>query len=319
MSSTSIVDADVDEEDSLIGDVVSPTSFASSVTMSTARHQIKVEEMKSAWDFPLIEKMGEKGSLKTQYWKCGWCRSTFKGWNVTKVLCHCTKTTTGKTDIKPCPGRIPNELLMSLIAFRNKKMDISTTKRRHDEAFADGIANDQMSISVALEGSRMRSSNSSNLAHSFSLGINDGGVSASNATKLTSAIAEFVYCKGLSFSSIEGTHFLQILRLAKLVPTTYCPPTRKVLANELLDLSYDNRMEKFMNSLESEADVYGLSLFGDGATVHGMPLMNILASGVHESSAVLAIIDCEFHVVNLSSSLLHIFNCDSPFLVSFFH
>jgi hypothetical protein len=106
-----------------------------------------------------------------------------------------------------------------------------------------------------------------------------------------------VYCKGLSFSSVKGTHFSQILRLAKLVAVAYCPPTRKVLANELLDLSYNNRMEKFMTHLEMDTDVYGLSLFGDSATVHRMPLMNILASGVHEPSAVLTIINCTYGIL----------------------
>jgi hypothetical protein len=52
-----------------------------------------------------------------------------------------------------------------------------------------------------------------------------------------------------------------------------------------------------MTCLEMDADVYGLLLFGDGATVHGMPLMNILASGVHELSAVLAIIDCTYGIL----------------------
>jgi hypothetical protein len=53
-------------------------------------------------------------------------------------------------------------------------------------------------------------------------------------------------------------------------------------------------MNRYMNSLSKEANMYGLSLFGDGATVHRMPLMNILATGVHEPSAVLAIVDCKF-------------------------
>ena len=52
-------------------------------------------------------------------------------------------------------------------------------------------------------------------------------------------------------------------------------------------------MEKYFTDLQIDADVYGLSLFGDSATVHGMPLMNILASGVHEPSAVLAIVECK--------------------------
>jgi hypothetical protein len=291
MSGNSVVAVDVDEENSFGGDVVTPASFASSVTMSTT--QIKFEEIRSAWDFPRVEKSGDKGSIKSQYWKCGWCGSNFKGWNATKVMSHCTKTRGEKTDIKPCSGSIPKELLESLRSLQNRKKGISNLKRQHNEAFADGIANDQLTMSVALEGSRLRSSNSSNLSNHFSSSITQGSVGASNTTKLTSAIAEFVYCKGLSFSSVEGNHFMQILRLAKLVPLSYIPPSRKVLANELLDLSYDNRMEKFMTSLESDADVYGLSLFGDGATVHGMPLMNILASGVHEPSAVLAIVDCK--------------------------
>jgi hypothetical protein len=52
-------------------------------------------------------------------------------------------------------------------------------------------------------------------------------------------------------------------------------------------------MEKYFSDLTIDADVYGLSLFGDGATFHGMPLMNILVSGVHEPSAVLAIVECK--------------------------
>jgi hypothetical protein len=114
--------------------------------------------------------------------------------------------------------------------------------------------------------------------------------------------------------SIEGTHFAQIIKLAKLVPSAYAPPTCKVFANKLLDLSYENRMEKFMSRLEMDADVYGLSLFGDGTTVHGMPLMNILASGVHKPGAVLAIIDCKLAnqfvcFLLLSNSLYNYFFC----------
>jgi hypothetical protein len=42
-----------------------------------------------------------------------------------------------------------------------------------------------------------------------------------------------------------------------------------------------------------------------GATVHGMPLMNILVASVHEPSAVLAIVDCKFvpFVLNLQMNL----------------
>jgi hypothetical protein len=71
-------------------------------------------------------------------------------------------------------------------------------------------------------------------------GDSKGGVESSNATHLTSAIAKFVYCKGLLFSSVEEDHFHPILKLARLVSPAYRPPGRKLLSNNLLDLSYEN-------------------------------------------------------------------------------
>jgi hypothetical protein len=179
------------------------------------------------------------------------------------------------------------------LSIQTHEAAISMMKRLHNEAFTDELSHNQPTMAVALEGSCSCSSNSGSVASHFN-SAQAGGVGASNSTKLTSAIAEYMYCKGLSLLSIEGTHFAQIIKLAKLAPSAFAPPSCKVLANKLLDLSYENRMEKFMPHLEMDADVYGFSLFGDGATVHGMPLMNILASGVHEPSTVLGIIDCNF-------------------------
>ena len=60
-----------------------------------------------------------------------------------------------------------------------------------------------------------------------------------------------------------------------------------------------------MADLDVDADVYGLSLFGDGATVHGMPLMNILASGVGEPCTVLSIAGCKFLFVLILNFIPH--------------
>jgi hypothetical protein len=172
---------------------------------------------------------------------------------------------------------------------------MSSVKRQHSEALSDSIANDQTSIAVAFDIKRKHSSHTGGTAtNPFDVfGDSKGGVESSNATRLTSAIAEFVYCKGLSFSSVEGDHFYQILKLFCLVSPAYRPPGRKLLLNNLLDLSYENRMNRYLDSLSKEANMYGLLLFGDCGTVHGMPVMNILATGVHEPSAVLAIVDCK--------------------------
>lgn len=258
--------------------------------------------LKSVWDFEKIEKSGGPDPF-SRTWSCGWCGMTLKGWNATKALNHVAKAA-GNNDVKACPGSIPKATLALFQAFRYKKLGVASVKRQHQEAFTDSVAANQNSVAVLFENQRLRVSSTAGVTTIDMTGDGGGGVAASNSTLLTSAIAEFVFCKGLSFSAVEGEHFLQILKLARLVGNKYRPPHRRLLANELLDVSYNRRMEKYLTDLDVDADVYGLSVFGDGATVHGMPLMNILASGVGEPCAVLAVVDCKFFVV----CLLFVFN-----------
>jgi len=51
-----------------------------------------------------------------------------------------------------------------------------------------------------------------------------------------------------------------------------------------------------MDLLERDAEIYGVSFFGDGATVRKTPLLNILASGVYVPTACLEIVDCSTHL-----------------------
>jgi hypothetical protein len=279
------------EEEVSVSDLGTSTS-ASVVTTSTPN---PVVALKSVWEFEKIEKRGGPDPF-SRCWHCGWCGLTLKGWNATKALNHVSKAK-GNNDVKACSGAIPLNTLALFQAFRHEKCGAATVKRRHKEAFSDSISVNQQDLSSMLETTRIRMSKSSCASHPIDMTDDDAkqaGVGAKNSTRLTAAIADFVYSKGLSFSATEGEQFLQILRLARLVGSSYRPPTRKSLSNELLDLSYDNRLERYLRDLDVDADVYGLSLFGDGATVHGMPLMNILAAGVGEPSAVLGIVDCKF-------------------------
>ena len=290
MSSRASLPQDTGEEDQERSEL-----SASVVTDPSVHSQL---HPKTVWDFEKIEKVGGP-DVFSRGWQCGWCGLHLKGWNATKALNHVSKAP-GNNDVKACTGAIPKATLSMFQAFRFQKLGVANVKRQHKEAFADAIATNQQSLSVMLESQKKRSSNSSS-ANVLDL---TGDVAASNATRLTSAIADFVYCKGLSFSSTEGEHFRQILKLSRLVTSTYIPPNRKALSNELLDVSYERRLEKYQKDLEVDAEVYGLSLFGDGATVHGMPLMNILASGVGEPSAVLAIVDCKCWCVLWSAFFL---------------
>ena len=250
--------------------------------------------LKSVWEFEKIEK-NQGTDEKSRSWTCGWCGKTLKGWNATKVLHHVTKAK-GKTDVQACTGTIPAETLALFRTYGNLKEGSASVKRKQNEAFAESVSVNQKSISVCFEGNRVRSSKSSSSCVSAGASLEtdtNGGVAVSNAARLTSAIAEYIFCKGLPFSAAEGPEFQQILKISRLVSNSYCAPTRKALSNDLLKGSYDYRMSCYFRDLEVDADVYGLSLFGDGATIHGMPLMNVLASGVGEPCAVLAIVECK--------------------------
>ena len=270
----------------------SSSAVASSNNADESHHTTSVTKvLKVVWDFEKIEKLGGPDE-STKKWRCNWCGLTLKGWNATKALSHVTKSP-GNNDVKTRSGNIPKDTLASFQRFRYKKMGVASVKRTHADEYTEKIASQQMSLSIMYQDNRIRSSASSNANPAFVVNCDEGGVGATNATKLTSAIAEYIYCKGLPFSAAEGDHFMQIIKLAHLVGSSYHPPNRCLVSTELLDISYKNRHARYLTDLNTDADIYGLSLFGDGATVHGMPLINILAAGVGEPSAVLEIVDCK--------------------------
>jgi hypothetical protein len=51
-----------------------------------------------------------------------------------------------------------------------------------------------------------------------------------------------------------------------------------------------------MTSLLSEARIFGLTVFGDGATIKSVALVNVLAAGVNNPFALLDIADCTGHL-----------------------
>ena len=84
--------------------------------------------------------------------------------------------------------------------------------------------------------------------------------------------------------------------MAKVVGSNYKPPNRQAIAGPLLDLNYDAYMKKIQEKLQKEINEFGVAFYGDGATVKKMPLINILASGVHLTSCVLEIVNCTQHL-----------------------
>ena len=97
--------------------------------------------------------------------------------------------------------------------------------------------------------------------------------------------------------------------------TNYKSPNHHDVGGKNLDLNYNSLLERQYTSLLKDADLYGLVLYGDGATVKKIPLINILASGAHLTTAVLDIMDCSKHMCKGGKKdALYIAKCFLPHL-----
>jgi hypothetical protein len=68
------------------------------------------------------------------------------------------------------------------------------------------------------------------------------------------------------------------------------------MSGKLLDTLYVSNWKSQMKTLMREARIFGLTIFGDGATIN-IPLINILAAGVNNSFAfLLDVVDCSNQV-----------------------
>ena len=59
------------------------------------------------------------------------------------------------------------------------------------------------------------------------------------------------------------------------------------MSGPLLDHLYDTNNEEMIKN-----KIFGVTIFGDGATITNIPLMNILAASPNNPFALLEIVDC---------------------------
>ena len=114
---------------------------------------------------------------------------------------------------------------------------------------------------------------------------NEAAVSTANA----------VHCCGLPFAIVDHPSFRHMLHSMRGVSPKFQMPGRKSVAGELSDRNYEQHMTALHDDLIKEAETHGLMIMGDGATVKRLPLLNMLASGVHRLG-VLSIVDCTEHM-----------------------
>ena len=122
------------------------------------------------------------------------------------------------------------------------------------------------------------------------------GPNPNGESGLTAAIADMIHSVGLPFSLSTDPKFRRVIKMARNVGSNYVTPTRQRIGSELLELNYNMYISRTKEVLLNQAEVYGLTLYGDGATVKKMPLINILCAGVHNPAAVLEIVNCSSHL-----------------------
>ena len=68
----------------------------------------------------------------------------------------------------------------------------------------------------------------------------------------------------------------------------------------MLDLSYAAQQKRDLEELLVDSDVFGLAFFGDGATIHKCPLINVFASSssLNAPAVLINIVDCTDRLVS---------------------
>ena len=225
-------------------------------------------------------------------WRCNFCQQTFIGRNATKAICHLAGVK--GMNIQKFRGIIPEKhmkVIRARNAIRSNKVDNMSkfnTKRN------ENMLRQQQSIVAGLEMMAQNTGRSRAVSSTYG----SDSVLKYNEKQLDVAICDLIYSKGLPFNLTKSHHLKRVLQLAKSVSSKYNPPTRKRISTELLHVTYKNRISEYKESLHKEAQRFRLSFYGDRATVCKMSMINIMASGVHERSAVLDIVETTNHLAD---------------------
>ena len=89
---------------------------------------------------------------------------------------------------------------------------------------------------------------------------------------------------------------MRVVEVARTLGPNYNPPSSQDIGGKYLDALYQNSWKQQMATLLSEARIFGVTVFGDGATIKTVPLVNVLAAGVNNPFALLDIADCTEHL-----------------------
>ena len=111
--------------------------------------------------------------------------------------------------------------------------------------------------------------------------------------KLDIALCNLVHCRGLDFNLPEDPLVARIIEIARTLPMgKYTPPGRNRVGGDILDTTSNTAMKENLDKVVDEGDVFGITGYGDLATIQKYAMCNFLAAGANNPFAVLDFIDC---------------------------
>ena len=265
-------------------------------------------------------------------WKCKWCGKLFKTRHSTRAMWHLLKI--AGNGIATCKSIIPDERLNQYLRLYKHNIGRMVSRKRALVATIDHVVERQTDAVTALaaKSGRRNFNPAPHLPPPLTSGsptplpsvtyskkrrvrlgampYNQPSIETSiqrhqqtdinkcNNTELEMAIADFFHCEAIPDVAVEAVRFKRIIKLARLASRDFVIPNRKRVGQALLDLNYENCQRKNKQTLLVDAPVMGLTLLGDGATIHRMPLVNCLALCSDHPPTVLSIDDCTEHMAS---------------------
>jgi hypothetical protein len=153
------------------------------------------------------------------------------------------------------------------------------------------------SISISMRGSMTSTLFALSSQSSIPASIQNMDICKSHNAIVETAIADFFHCENIPDAVVESPRFKRLVKVCRLVGEDFVVPNCKKNGGKLLDVNYENTYSLNKTELLKEAKVFGFAWMGDGATIHKMPLMNILALNVTTAPMAILIHNCTKHMV----------------------
>lgn len=114
--------------------------------------------------------------------------------------------------------------------------------------------------------------------------------------ELNVAISHFIAANSLPFSLSEDLLFKRMIAKARYVNATYRTPNRADVGGKYLEANYTAYRKAALENLSSDAEIFGISIYGDGATIDKVPQINMLGATPANPSCMLDTVDCTNHM-----------------------